>query len=72
MQLYISRLRDPWGKINTQASPGPTGLQALGGKNGSLPAPKIAVRTMPFTVSRRNLDGSAALICLMFLSFGVH
>ena len=41
MQLYISRLRDPWGKINTQASPGPTGLQAMGGKNGSLPAQKI-------------------------------
>ena len=46
--MYISRLRDPWGKINTQASPGPTGLQALGGKNGSLPAQNFAVRTMPY------------------------
>ena len=46
--MYISRLRDSWGKINTQASPGPTGLQALGGKNGSLPAQKFAVRTMPY------------------------
>ena len=36
------------------------------------PEVTFPLRTTSFTVSGRNLDGSAALICLMFISFGVQ